>query len=290
MTFQASKIPPHSESRFDLPPAFQVSALFSELPFEIRNKIFSMVLPELEILRPNVHGLFEIAKEHDRGKRFRTRETVLAMARVCKQLYNEVIPIYFGRNTFRFFNAYDLYRYLYMIGYWRRRFITSIQFCICGRCRGGCWHMSTRDVFALASDLLVDCVKLKTLHIGICDHMRDVSWALTGDPSNAGQVALVDMIRQLPRLVDVKLRVFRRWDNHPFDLFEREIPPRQRLGGHGLGRRPGARSQNDYLRELEKALQEAMGTSKTESEGHQSLGEVMEEASCKDLYSNSIAE
>jgi hypothetical protein len=84
-----------------------------------------------------------------------------------------MIPIYYGENTFSFTNAYNLYRYLYMIGPERRRWVRSVMFQLISGFRYSPKAMKTQDVFKLAFDVLADCTHLRKLHIGVSDQTTD---------------------------------------------------------------------------------------------------------------------
>jgi hypothetical protein len=84
-----------------------------------------------------------------------------------------MIPIYYGENTFSFTNAYNLYRYLYMIGPERRRWVRSVMFQLISGFRYSPKAMKTQDVFKLAFDVLADCTHLRKLYIGVSDQTTD---------------------------------------------------------------------------------------------------------------------
>ncbi|CZR64424.1 uncharacterized protein PAC_14322 [Phialocephala subalpina] len=195
------------------------SYLLTRLPPELRHKIYRLVLPSLTVLKPHVSDHFRDAETRERTQRpFRTHEkgTVLGLARCCKQLHGEIIPIYYGENTFSFENAYDLYRYLYMIGPENRRWVRNIQFLISGFRYSG-KVMKNQDVFKLAFDVLADCLRLRKLHIGVSDQTTD------GLPRKEERSlfavkdwGVFDSMRGLGNIVagiDLKVREVLEWDH-----------------------------------------------------------------------------
>jgi hypothetical protein len=164
-------------SRHHLPPK---SLFITRLPAEIRNIIYHLVLPVNSTIIPRVDRLFKAAAKHERTKKpFPSPDTTLALARTCKQIHAEVIPIYFGGNTFQFERVYDLYRYLYMIGYERRRCIKSIEVFLVN-VGFALWryrfkkNLPMRMVIQLAFDLLGDCTQLKKLYLGVHSETTEV--------------------------------------------------------------------------------------------------------------------
>ncbi|KAH8807548.1 hypothetical protein F5884DRAFT_857123 [Xylogone sp. PMI_703] len=256
---QSNKLSKNLESPFSAPPVIQTCTLLSQLPLEIRTAIFRLALPEPSTLKPAVSRLFEIAQAHDRFKparRFRKYERVLGLARACKQTYTEVIPIYFGENTFRFSGAYDLYRYLYMIGHWRRRWIRSIQFLLSGEFKNTIWSMPNRDVYPLAFDMLADCESLRSLHIGMTNDTfeRPVKY----DPTGLTDTGLVEVIFKLPSLTEIKLRGAMYWDDNCFQLFRQDIMCPQMPGPNFL-----AGFEPKSVQEVEVMLQRGINKSKS---------------------------
>jgi hypothetical protein len=84
-----------------------------------------------------------------------------------------MIPIYYGENIFFFINVYNLYRFLYMIGPERRRWVRSVTFHLISGFRYSPKAMKTQDVFKLAFDVLADCIHLRKLYIGVSDQTTD---------------------------------------------------------------------------------------------------------------------
>ncbi|KAH8590318.1 hypothetical protein B0O99DRAFT_599179 [Bisporella sp. PMI_857] len=112
--------------KFHRQPYVQKSPL-SRLPSEIRLTIYLHIFPA-SFFQPDVPQLFASAKAHEEGSPFPTHDRVLGLARTCQQFYWEIIPLYFRTMIFAFSNVYDMYRYLYMTGDYRRPLIKSIAF------------------------------------------------------------------------------------------------------------------------------------------------------------------
>lgn len=126
-----------------------------DLPPEIRNQIYRLVLVQVVSFKPNVRRLFSIAEEHEKTLEPYDTETTVSLARTCRQIHDEAIAVYYGGNSFEFENTYDLYVFLYMISWERRRCIEAISFFYQGVC--------PREAF----ELLSDCTRLRQLDITI---------------------------------------------------------------------------------------------------------------------------
>ena len=129
-----------------------------KLPPELRNNIYEIVFGGIGIMRPNVDQLFRIAEMYENnGQQITTLPpaTVLALALTCRQVHNEALRFYYGRNTFSFKHTYDLYRYLYMIGEERRGCIRSIEIF---------WQGERQQE---AAKLVGESINLQKLYIGV---------------------------------------------------------------------------------------------------------------------------
>ena len=130
-----------------------------KLPLELRDNIYEMVFGGVGIIvRPNVDQLFRIAAMYENNDQQVTSlppATVLALALTCRQVHDEAIRFYYGRNTFSFKHTYDLYRYLYMIGEERREWIRSIEIF---------WQGERQRE---AAELVGECINLQKLYIGV---------------------------------------------------------------------------------------------------------------------------
>lgn len=108
---------------------------FLSLPGEIRRHIYTLLLTQPKPIFPNGLAIFNRIEMHENGKRpLSEPETVLALTRTCKQLYEEVTEVYYGTNHFEFRNVYELYLFLYLIGEQRRTLIRHVEFWYEGAC------------------------------------------------------------------------------------------------------------------------------------------------------------
>jgi hypothetical protein len=162
---------PTSKPDFGLLQAHQTTFLLS-LPFEIRTIIYTLILPLPKTIYPNVSTLFRSATKHENGLRFRTHEKVLGLARTCQTFHTEFLPLYYQANAFSFSSAYDLYRYLYMIGPYRRSCVRTMEFWL----RSGieyCWKTKAYEVYEWAAEMLSQCHSLTRLGIGVSAEMTE---------------------------------------------------------------------------------------------------------------------
>ncbi|KAH8656119.1 hypothetical protein BGZ60DRAFT_148497 [Tricladium varicosporioides] len=216
------------EPQFSLPQCNQTSPLLS-LPLELRSMIFDLILPYPKgtKLLPNVHSLFQIAERGERGRKvYKQHEKVLGLARTCQQLNSAFLPFYFTSYTFSFPDAYNLYRYLYMIGPHRRRLIRSIEFYLRSGFLYSTMVMSNREVFLLATEVLADCTSLERLNIG-------VSWETIAGMQKGQDTLLamrdmgyLDALKGmgLPRL-DLRMRESTNWSSEAAHTFEQDWHP-----------------------------------------------------------------
>jgi len=136
--------------KFHLDSPKMQSLSFLNLPPELRNRIYSFALVQSAPIKPNVQSL---AGEHENSGKPYTPETVLSVARTCKQIHNEAIAVYYADNTFEFDDTYALYVFLHIIGADRRSRIERIRFTYQG--------MSATQAF----ELLSGCPQLHHLTI-----------------------------------------------------------------------------------------------------------------------------
>ncbi|KAE9380156.1 hypothetical protein N431DRAFT_552360 [Stipitochalara longipes BDJ] len=160
------------EPLFASSPASQTGPLWG-LPPEIREVIYDHLLPAPDTLHPAVDNIFIAVTSNKHGRsRFRTHETVLALARTCQVFYTELIPFYYRTKAFSFDNAYDLYRYLNMIGSYRRQQIQRIDFWL----RPGIsrfWTTSNQQVYEWTCEMLIGCRSLRKFGVGVSEHTKD---------------------------------------------------------------------------------------------------------------------
>lgn len=137
------------------------------LPAETRATICTILLVSCDIIRPNVKALYASVKSREElDVSFLTfpQEQVLAIARTCTAIRDEVLPIYFGSNRFMFEDTWDMYAYLYMIGD-RRTLLKHLSFV---------YHGSSRKE---AFELLSECASLRALHVMVLnDTMKGARW------------------------------------------------------------------------------------------------------------------
>jgi hypothetical protein len=107
---------------------------FLSLPPEIRNYIYSLVVTTPEVIDPNAELIFNRLQGKPRLSRRLHPETILALACVCKQTHDEVLPVYFGQNRFEFRNTYALYRFLQGLSRQRRHLIKEVVIWWHGKC------------------------------------------------------------------------------------------------------------------------------------------------------------
>jgi hypothetical protein len=82
------------------------------------------------------------------------------------------VPFYYRTKAFSFNNAYDLYRYLYMIGPFRRQQVQRISFWLRGNISSR-WTTPNQKVFEWASEMLSQCRSLHRLGIGVSEDTKD---------------------------------------------------------------------------------------------------------------------
>lgn len=222
------------------------------LPPEVRNSIYEKVLSTTGIIRPNVDALFRIASAYERyGERFTVLPlaNVLALALTCRQIHNEALRFYYGRNTFSFSNTYDLYRYLYMIGEERRQCIKSIEIL---------WQGERRRE---AAEMLAECINLQRLYIGVSSSTTDYTkypqqnlWVSRG-------IGQLKKIRGFPNL-DLRVREVIQWGKWcQFPLFELSISEALQCIFKNWHSKFNAR----HIEEFEKGLKEQIGMPGKES-------------------------
>jgi hypothetical protein len=223
------------EPQFSSAQAEQATPLLTVLPYDIREKIYAEILPAHRILHPRVNALFKKASDHESGKkRFRKPEIVLALARTCQAFYTELIPFYYRSKTLSFHCAYDLYRYLYMIGPHRRQLVQKINFFLVGGTLGwGSRTTKTQEVYEWACEMLRECVSLKKLGIGISVE--------TKDGMEEGPLKGLDVLSGMG-LKDLELRVREIWLAWPHPVYGHagfesvwEIPLTFQPGQFGCG-------------------------------------------------------
>lgn len=153
------------EPDFKASPAEQPGHL-CRIPLDIRELIYGHLLPSNSILYPKVGYIFARVKEREINKRKDlTHERVLGLARTCQTFYMELIPFYYRTKAVSFGSAYDLYRYVNMIGPYRRQLVQKVDFWL----RAGV-HISDRatrrdDVWAC--EMLRQCCSLRKLGVGV---------------------------------------------------------------------------------------------------------------------------
>jgi hypothetical protein len=104
--------------KWSLPPANQHTPLLL-LPLEIRQQIYRNILPPRSLIHHDVTAIFRIVEDDEnKRRRIRTYERILGLSRTCQLFYADFLPLYYQQNGFSFESAYDLYRWLYMIGEW----------------------------------------------------------------------------------------------------------------------------------------------------------------------------
>jgi hypothetical protein len=104
--------------KWTLPPANQHTPLLL-LPFEIRQQIYTYILPPRSLIYHDITAIFRIIEDDEKNRRrIRTYERILGLSRTCQFFYADFLPLYYQQNRFSFESAYDLYRWLYMIGEW----------------------------------------------------------------------------------------------------------------------------------------------------------------------------
>ena len=157
---------------FASPATEQTSPLWL-LPVEIRELIYGHILPFSSTLHPRVSDIFKVISNHEEGRsrKLRTHEKVLALGRTCQSFYTELIPFYYRTKTLSFSSAYDLYKYLYMIGSYRRQHLQRIDFWLKGV--PSYWRVTTQEIYEWACELLSECRSLRRLGIGVSEETRD---------------------------------------------------------------------------------------------------------------------
>jgi hypothetical protein len=157
---------------FASPPTEQTSPLWL-LPVEIREMIYGQILPFSSTLYPRVSDIFKLISNHEEGRsrKLRTHEKVLALGRTCQSFHTDLIPFYYKTKTLSFSSAYDLYKYLYMIGLYRRKHVRRIDFWLKGAPNH--WRVTTQEVYEWACELLSECRSLRRLGIGVSEETRD---------------------------------------------------------------------------------------------------------------------
>jgi hypothetical protein len=150
---------------FELPPHQQTTALLS-VPLEIRTIIYAYVLPPKKIVHPKVRDLFRSLEYGGDRKVYKRHEKVLALARTCQAFYADFLPIYYATKTLSFASAYDCYRYLYMIGDFRRSLVRKIDVWLIPGIEGS-YIYKTREIYEWMVDVLKDCRNLKHLGVGV---------------------------------------------------------------------------------------------------------------------------
>jgi hypothetical protein len=215
-----------------------------------------MVFGGIGIIRPNVDQLFHIAAMYENNDLQVTvlpPATVLALALACRQVHNEALRFYYGRNTFSFKHTYDLYRYLYMIGEERRECIRSIEVF---------WQGERQRE---AAELVGECINLQKLYIGVgcgttrhTKHPQQNLWLSRG----------VGQLRKMcgfPNL-DLRVREVSNWGPWcQWPVFELAVREAQRYMF------PVSLSKFDagHIAEFEKGLKEEMGRAVQGSEAEE---------------------
>ncbi|KAF4634446.1 hypothetical protein G7Y89_g3657 [Cudoniella acicularis] len=210
------------ESQFESPPCVQSSALLP-LPPEIHTMIYHHILPSSARLQPPVHRIFLDTQRAEQGEGYRDNEKVLSLARTCQYFYNsDFIAIYFGQNTFSFDNAYDLYRYLYMIGDRGRRYLKSIEVCLRSVSEDAyVFSVDIKRVTRYAFNLLADCKLLRKLYIGVLDTTTSSMTKNRGNLIAFAGSGCFSAVRGLQQL-DLRVREVSYKSPWTPDLFERE--------------------------------------------------------------------
>ncbi|KFZ15667.1 hypothetical protein V501_02626 [Pseudogymnoascus sp. VKM F-4519 (FW-2642)] len=134
------------------------SRLFT-LPLEIRIAIYALLLVSCDALCPDVTAIFNYVQLREQSEiSFLSlpHEQTLAIARTCTRVRDEVLPIYFGSNSFMFKETWEMFAYLHMIGD-RRKFIQNISFAYRGSQRNE------------AFELLSKCTSLTWLDVMVLD-------------------------------------------------------------------------------------------------------------------------
>ncbi|CAG8974033.1 hypothetical protein HYALB_00010905 [Hymenoscyphus albidus] len=95
--------------------------------------------------------------EHEAGKvSLPPSEDILALARTCRQAYNEVTAIYYGENAFYFPNFWDMKIFMYMIGAHNRQCMKDVRVQ---------WSEIGRGSANNAAALLGECKKMRHFEI-----------------------------------------------------------------------------------------------------------------------------
>lgn len=143
-------------------PSLPESTLLN-LPLDIRLIIWRLVLGPKQIVTPNVRNIFKRIKALDEsGVAFvdLKPERTLAMARICKELHNETLSIYFGLNHFVFNNTLDMYTFLHMIGV-RSLHMKKVTFLYQGSCQRLAFGQLSRCTGLRHLDVLVSAGTVK---------------------------------------------------------------------------------------------------------------------------------
>lgn len=171
-TFMMSQALPNMDLLFASPLTEQTSPLWL-LPVEIREMVYGHILPFSSTLYPRVSDIFKIISNHEEGRsrKLRTHEKVLTLGRTCQSFYTDLIPFYYRTKTISVSSAYDLYKYLYMIGSYRRQHVQRIDFWLKGV--PSHWRVTTQELYEWACELLSECRSLRSLGIGVSEETRD---------------------------------------------------------------------------------------------------------------------
>jgi len=98
------------------------------LPPEIRNHIWTFVVVRATTVDPEVRSISKRLELHvSKTEYLSSSETILALARTCKQLHDEVLPIYFGKNRFEFRDTSALCAFLNGLSWQRRQYIREVE-------------------------------------------------------------------------------------------------------------------------------------------------------------------
>lgn len=87
------------------------SRLFT-LPLEIRIAIYALLLVSRDALCPDVTAIFNYVQSREQSEiSFLSlpHEQTLAIARTCTRVRDEVLPIYFGSNSFMFKETWEMF-------------------------------------------------------------------------------------------------------------------------------------------------------------------------------------
>jgi hypothetical protein len=153
---------------------------FLTLPPEIRNMIYKYLLVLDKSISMSGYALTQREARLNNGLPESAQKT-LGIARTCKQIHDETLPIYFGMKEFEFYSTDDIGKYLRYLSKDRRQLLRKIKFTYIG------W--AQYETFAL----LGVCLNLETLRIGL-------SWStLSRSRGDRSDLFATNGVRQLEK-------------------------------------------------------------------------------------------